>query len=622
MRKSDYLELVSRIRNPYEGYNEQFSACPEREYSPDEIKHGIDELMAAGYRLYVHTGGRLEESFIPKAWEECSNFLDQTGHLPELVYCDEDRRTDVNRAGYDPFFKPDFSPDTLQSFFYVGGAFIIKGYEGEEFYNEFSRDDYLKFAGFILKRFVNDPLSYDCIHISRVLFHSDEITDYHYPEGISPKPIFNSEADNKIKIRAVILSKDNPSMLMECVDSLLAYSDMDMEYVVIDNGSNETNRGIINAELEKRGIAYVFQPSDFVYSKLCNLGAAYSDTSLTDDYKYLLLLNDDIILPSSTKDFPSSLVRKASFPYVGAVGVKLLYPGGKQIQHVGISLLKQGPSHKLCTYEDDVVYERGRNRGAWNVMAVTGACLLLEAEKFREVGGFDERLHISYTDVDLCMDLWEKGYYNVVLNDTVLIHKESVTRGADGIDDAKAGRLKRERGIFFEKHPALPESGDVFYNRNLTSIRLDYSPDYVYPWEKNEISLQIDDFDEGYKIKFLPEGKLLFNLDSVRYVPALFDDEEGYYEVRGWCIRHGRDMLSYEPCLLVDQRGTNTFYHAVRQYREDLKEVFPKERNVLLSGFVCRIAAGAVEVSLDQAVFGCGLMKKDLFGTTLYFPAT
>ena len=145
------------------------------------------------------------------------------------------------------------------------------------------------------------------------------------------------------------------------------------------------------------------------------------------------------------------------------------------------------------------------------------------------------------------------------------------------MDDAKARRLKKERRIFFEKHPYLKESGDIFYNKNLTSIRLDYSPDIIYEWEKDEFAHQIDDFDGDYKVKHLPQGSIMSNIDSIRYVLDLFgqdatmDSSDGIttggdvmsdsgvisgarYEITGWCIRHGKDMLSYEPSLNSDRR--------------------------------------------------------------------
>ena len=39
----------------------------------------------------------------------------------DVIYCDEDEVSDGKR--HDPYFKPDFSPDTLESFNYIGGFY-------------------------------------------------------------------------------------------------------------------------------------------------------------------------------------------------------------------------------------------------------------------------------------------------------------------------------------------------------------------------------------------------------------------------------------------------------------------------------------------------------------------
>lgn len=44
----------------------------------------------------------------------------------------------------------------------------------------------------------------------------------------------------------------------------------------------------------------------------------------------------------------------------------------------------------------------------------TGACMMVLRKKFNEVGGFDaSNLPVNYNDVDLCLELLEKGYRNV-----------------------------------------------------------------------------------------------------------------------------------------------------------------------------------------------------------------
>ena len=48
---------------------------------------------------------------------------------------------------------------------------------------------------------------------------------------------------------------------------------------------------------------------------------------------YILLLNDDIEIIQ--EDWLDKMLEKAMLPHVGAVGVKLLYPGSNTIQHAG-----------------------------------------------------------------------------------------------------------------------------------------------------------------------------------------------------------------------------------------------------------------------------------------------
>lgn len=85
-------------------------------------------------------------------------------------------------------------------------------------------------------------------------------------------------------------------------------------------------------------------------------------------------------------------------------------------------------------------------------MAVTGACLLIRTEVFREAGGFREVLRVAYNDVELGFRLLEMGYYNVVWNDRFAYHHESLSRGSDESPE-KMQRLVQERELLYQMHP-------------------------------------------------------------------------------------------------------------------------------------------------------------------------
>ena len=63
-------------------------------------------------------------------------------------------------------------------------------------------------------------------------------------------------------------------------------------------------------------------------------------------------------------------------------------------------------------FSDSQTYYYGRNRLDFDCFAVTGACLLVSREKFLEAGKMDEKLSVTYNDVDLCINLLEAGYYS------------------------------------------------------------------------------------------------------------------------------------------------------------------------------------------------------------------
>jgi len=57
--------------------------------------------------------------------------------------------------------------------------------------------------------------------------------------------------------------------------------------------------------------------------------------------------------------------------------------------------------------------------GSWSVPTdnglfspdwVAGMCMVFPHKAFREIGGFDERYHLYYEDVDICSRLWLAGY--------------------------------------------------------------------------------------------------------------------------------------------------------------------------------------------------------------------
>ena len=185
------------------------------------------------------------------------------------------------------------------------------------------------------------------------------------------------------------------------------------------------------------------------------------------DTDLLLLLNNDTEVTAT--GWLSDLVALMELPNVGVVGNKLLYPD-LTVQHIGVTGGLKGPmSHHLVGLGDlshpFLKYPR-------DVLAVTGACLLIAKSLYLEVGGMDETLEVSYNDMDLCLSVRQKAGKSVIVSSSGgVIHKESKSRGKS-FTELEQQRLNLEAAYFESKWHEFIRP-DPFYNPNL-SLDNDY----------------------------------------------------------------------------------------------------------------------------------------------------
>lgn len=428
-----------------------------------------------------------DDTIEPDALYEFARKLNENPDL-DFIYSDEDKLTEDGKIRHMPFFKPDWSPDLFMNMMYtnhlaVYRASIVKEIGGlRTAYN--GSQDY----DFTL-RFLEKSDNKRVGHIPKVLYHWRERKesvafaissknyaseaarhakeDYirrnglharlEYIDGMSQYRMIYEVVGNPL-VSIIIPSKDHLEILKQCIDSINGFTNYrNFEIIVVDNGSVQENKELIEKYICSTGAKYLYEPMDFNFSKMCNIGAEHAKG------EYLLFLNDDIEM--FQPEWLERMLGHAMQKHVGAVGAKLFYPNTTLIQHVGVSNPVEGPMHSFGRLEDQLPYYFGWNRTDNNCLCVTGACLLIDANKFKEVHGFDEQLAVAYNDVKLCFALHEKGYYNVIRNDAVAYHHESLSRGSDQIDDKKLIRMNTERMKLFSEFPDLKDR-DPYMNDN------------------------------------------------------------------------------------------------------------------------------------------------------------
>ena len=413
----------------------------------------------------------------------------------DMIYTDEDK-IDLDGERCDPNFKSDWAPDSLLSSNYMSHFGVLRrsivneiggfrvGYEGAQDY-----DLYLRFTE------KTDRI----YHIAKILYHwrmvpgstSMEIDNKNYAlergrraledalkrrkvkgrVGIAEKcPYYYVEYDviGKPKVSIIIPTRNLAKILRKCLESVYEKTTyQNFEVIVVDNGSTEEDIFLLFDEYKKRHSNFKVVDADFEfnYAKINNLAVKEAKGD------YILLLNNDVEV--ITPDWIEILLGYAEQEHIGAVGAKLIY-SDNTVQHGGVILGLGVASHAFVDVPRDAIVWGGRLSVPYNYSAVTAACLMVKKVKWDEVGGLEENLKVAYNDVDFCLKLLNKGYYNVFVPMVELYHYESKSRGKDDTP-AKKQRFEYEQEYMRKKWKKRIDD-DEFYNPNysrLESYKLD-----------------------------------------------------------------------------------------------------------------------------------------------------
>lgn len=408
----------------------------------------------------------------------------------DILYTDEDLTDEHGTRFYSPRFKPDYNPDFLASINYICHIFVVRRSILEKTGGFRKEYDGAQDWDLILRC---TELSDHIHHIPKILYHWRAYGDSTAGNQDSKRYAIDNARDalqahferlgeeaeleytdifilyrahlkvlGDPKVSVIICTKDQRDTLRQCLESIYGKTTYDnFEVILVENNSEEPETFEYYRELEAAhdNLKIVKFEGAFNYSKVNNFGAQYADG------QYLLFLNNDTQL--ITPDWLQRMLGFCQRENTGIVGAKLLYDDDT-VQHCGVVIGVGGfAGHVLTGENGDDAGEFGRLQAIQDVSAVTGACLMIDADVFREVGGFDENLTVALNDVDLCMKVRKKGL-RVVLDPSVqLYHFESKSRGYEETEE-KHERFKQEIRVFRAKWKDELAAGDPYYNPNLT----------------------------------------------------------------------------------------------------------------------------------------------------------
>jgi GT2 family glycosyltransferase len=431
-----------------------------------------------------------DDELAPHALYQAAKLLNRHPET-DLIYSDEDK-IDVTGRRYEPFFKPDWSPDLMLSCNYLCHLTVLRAglvrevggfqsaYDGSQDYDLFLR---------VLEK------TSAVQHLPKILYHWRAVSTS-TAAGPSVKMTAHAAARLALQdhlarqniaaeveagcslgrwrvkyalpeqpgVSIIIPTGGNIPLLEQCIQGLLEKTGYrPFELVLVDNSRSDAVQGLFARTTQRWAKCRYLdcRNQSFNYSRLNNLAVQATNEPL------LLFLNDDTV--PINPDWLEAMVEQGQRPEVGAVGAKLLY-FDNTIQHAGVVMGIYGNSahafKNMPADERNPIYF-DLPHVIRNCTVVTAAGLLMRREVFNQVGGFEEiHLPVAFQDVDLCLKVREQGYRIVYTPHARLYHYEAKTK-AERIPNPYEIRYMQQKWAHVIAH-------DPYYNPNLTRLREDY----------------------------------------------------------------------------------------------------------------------------------------------------
>ena len=242
---------------------------------------------------------------------------------------------------------------------------------------------------------------------------------------------------------------------------------LEYEVIFVDDGSTDGTRDWLAGLTASTGapaIQVLLNERNLGYAVGNNRGAA---TARGD---FLALLNNDLVLQPGWLE-PMLAAYRVLGARAGIIGNIQRDARTGEIDHTGIVINQNGkPVHDHEVPKSFL----GNPVRVRRVPAVTGACLLVSRDLWRELGGFDEGYVNGAEDVDLCFRARARGRINAVALTSTVLHHISSSAGRKLRDEENSYRLVRRwrREFVLAADGPLREWSRNYFEKHLPDPRL------------------------------------------------------------------------------------------------------------------------------------------------------
>ncbi len=420
-----------------------------------------------------------DDVLAPFALYELANAI-RNRPAADIFYSDEDRLLESDERA-NPFFKPEWSPELLYSFMYIGHL------------SAYRRELALALGGF--RRQFDLSQDYDfalraseqareIVHIPHVLYHWREhaasgasggkpqarktniaaLVDAVKRRGLDAE-VLEYPTANRVRMHlqqalrvSVIIPTDSSARAEKCARDLPTVTDYPNAEFIIVTSTELIEKLRISAEPISNHVRFVAFDGPFNFSAKCNAGAQAASG------ERLIFLNDDI--EAGQGDWIENLIEPLENPKVGAVAPKLLYSTGR-IQHAGLVTGVRGlVGTALHQWPGDSVDYTNFAQSMRTVSALSAACLAMRREDFFAVGGFDEiNTPIAHSDLDLCFKVREAGMRCLYTPFATLTHHGHASIGQ--VEQTAKEQIVDKASIFLLQRWGAFTCHDPYFTKNM-----------------------------------------------------------------------------------------------------------------------------------------------------------
>ena len=218
-------------------------------------------------------------------------------------------------------------------------------------------------------------------------------------------------------VAVIILNWNGRKLLKQFLPSVVKGTNkMIADVIVADNGSHDKSIDYINDNFPEVKIIR--------FEKNLGFAQGYNEAIKQTDYKYTLLLNNDVAVPEGWLEPLYDFMENN--PTVGACQPKLLsYENRKMFEYAGASggfIDRNGFPYCRGRIFSHVEHDHEQYDNTTTVFWASGAALMVRTELYNRVGGLDPLFFAHMEEIDLCWRIHLQGCDVAVVPQSQVYH--------------------------------------------------------------------------------------------------------------------------------------------------------------------------------------------------------